>query len=66
MKKDDIIINTSTYMNYIKTKKLPGIDELLEQRKNLVELRDNESTIEYSRFYDNEIKAVEYLLGLHN
>lgn len=55
----------STYRNYEESKILPSIDELLDQRSNLVELRDNESTIEYYRFYDNEIKAVEYLLSLH-
>lgn len=65
MKKKSIeeIRNTSAYLNYEQTGILNSIDELLEQRSNLVKMREDYPS--YSESYSKEIAAVDYLLSLH-
>lgn len=61
----NIIKHSIIYKDYLKYKCLPSIDQLLDWRNRLMELK-NESSIKLSSLYDTEIKAIDYLLNIHN
>lgn len=56
------ITNTSLIQSHLKSEKTPTVDELLDWRNRLNELMANDT--EYPKsWYENEIRATDYLLA---
>lgn len=62
------VIQSVLISDYQRTKRLPSINELLDWRLRLVEMKtENKKWVEYPEgWFDKEIQASDYLLSLHS